>query len=269
MGSKHNHAPWRKAVLIPFWILQLLFMLIMIALLGLSIGLLVTWEKDNDSDSDLTYDGLTEDAVEKTVHIIAPVWIGICSACVVLTVVEIILLARHSLKPLRFVIMNSIKTAIWMVLFVLDIISATTKGGRTTSFLGLAIDAILLLCFWIPLIYGSVVYHRTRREQKFYKPVDIPHNPTDLEYPSQYKNFVVEQPVDAPAPGRPRRLSYNHQRDTRFESYRQERNSLSDPSPIERTVGSPVNRSSTIPEVYIEHHDGEAFEMENSKRDFS
>lgn len=114
-------------------------------------------------------------------------------------------------------------------------------------------------------MYGSVVYRRSRKEARTYKPVEPSSVPQDgvepAEYPSKYMQFVQEEPEDVEArPGRPRRLSYNHQRDTRFESYRHERTSF-DPSPTERSLGSPL-----IPEVYVQHHDEEAYEMENSKR---
>jgi len=123
------------------------------------------------------------------------------------------------------------------------------------------------LSFWVPLIYGSVIYHRSRTNAK-YKPVEHPlsmprDNIASTEYPSQYKKFVAEEPhgdVES-APGRPRRLSYNHQRDTRFESYRQERTSFSDSGAGERAMGSPP-----IPEVYVQHHDGDAFEMDSTRR---
>ena len=95
------------------------------------------------------------------------------------------------------------------------------------------------LSFWIPLIYGSVIYHRSRKESRTYKPVEHPlsmpqDNIVPTEYPSQYKHFVAEEQHDdvESRPGRPRRLSYNHQRDTRFESYRQERSSFSGKSVV-------------------------------------
>jgi len=47
MANNHKHSPWRKSVLIPFWTLQLFFMLVMIALLALSIGVLVSVNTDN------------------------------------------------------------------------------------------------------------------------------------------------------------------------------------------------------------------------------
>jgi hypothetical protein len=39
-ASSHSHAPWRKAILIPFWVLQLGFELFMIVLLVLSVNCL-------------------------------------------------------------------------------------------------------------------------------------------------------------------------------------------------------------------------------------
>ncbi|KAH8667400.1 hypothetical protein BGZ60DRAFT_431641 [Tricladium varicosporioides] len=270
MPARHSHAPWRKAILIPCWCIQLFFMLAMIALLGLSIGVIVSWQKSYNNN------GYDADDLKKATHIVGPIWITLCVFCVILTIVEIILLARRSLKPIVFLIMNVTKSGIWTVILILDIVSAVTVGGRTTSILGVLIDAILYLSFLVPLIYGSVIFHRSRKEKKFYSPVDAPYNvrngvhnvnANDLSYPSQYKGFITEQPaasVEAPTE-RPRRLSYNHTRDTRFESYRRER-SMSNPNGDRPSVGSPVNRSNIIPEVYIEHHDGEAFEMEGSRR---
>lgn len=52
MGSYHAHAPWRKAILIPFWTIQLLIGLLDLALLGLAVGIIVTWENDNDNCGD-------------------------------------------------------------------------------------------------------------------------------------------------------------------------------------------------------------------------
>lgn len=72
-------------------------------------------------------------------------------------------------------------------------------------------------------------------------------------YPSQYKQFIAEEDVEASA-GRPRRLSYNHQRDVRFEAYRQEQ-------PAEQAISSPG-----IPHVHVQHHDDpHIHEMENSR----
>lgn len=67
--------------------------------------------------------------------------------CLILTITEIILLARHKLKPKTFVIFNTIKSTIWTVLFVLDIVSFVDNNSRTVSFVGLIIEAVLWYVF--------------------------------------------------------------------------------------------------------------------------
>lgn len=134
-------------MLIPFWCIQIFFMLIFIALLGLAEDLLISYDNNNDEDWDDTkFDNVNdpEHVVHVATNIVVPVYITLCVLCLVLTITEIILLARHKLRPLAFLVMNVIKTAIWTVLFVLDIVSAVTAGGRTTSAVGIIIDAILL-----------------------------------------------------------------------------------------------------------------------------
>lgn len=59
MGSYHGHAPWRKAVLVPFWTIQLLVGLLDLALLGLAVGIIVRWEHGNgncDNDFNCNFD---------------------------------------------------------------------------------------------------------------------------------------------------------------------------------------------------------------------
>lgn len=56
MGSYHAHAPWRKAVLVPFWTIQLLLELLDLALLALAVGVIVTWVKNKDECSIDGYD---------------------------------------------------------------------------------------------------------------------------------------------------------------------------------------------------------------------
>jgi hypothetical protein len=178
---------------------------------------------------------------------------------------------------LTFLITNVIKSTIWTVIFIVDVISAVDSRSRTTSAIAIIIEAVLLyvlaqnnsgfksltyclrLSFWIPLIYSSIIYYRFRREQKSYKVVDERSNPLAAnEYPSQYKAFVRETVDEEAGPMTGRRLSYNHQRDTRFESYRQDRRSFSDVG--ERQIGLP------IPQVHVENHGEEGYEMETSRR---
>ena len=133
-------------MLIPFWCIQIFFMLVFIALLGLAFGLLINYENDNNVDWDYTqFDNGNdpEHVVNVAKDIIVPVWMTLCVVCLVLTITEIILLARHKLRPLAFLTMNVVKSAVWTVLFILDILSTVDAAGRTTSVLGIIIDTIL------------------------------------------------------------------------------------------------------------------------------
>jgi len=78
-----------------------------------------------------------------------------------------------------------------------------------------------------PLIYGSIIYHRSRKARGTYTAVDHPYDiPIDTSYPSPYGDVgpselsTSEMDVEA---GRARRGSYSHQRDTRFQDYARER----------------------------------------------
>lgn len=56
-SSYHSHAPWRKAILIPFWTLQLGFELLMIGLLALSVGYLSNYVNDSSYSEVVDDDG--------------------------------------------------------------------------------------------------------------------------------------------------------------------------------------------------------------------
>jgi hypothetical protein len=46
-ASYHSHAPWRKAILIPFWTLQLGFELLLIGVVAVAAGYLSHYEDDS------------------------------------------------------------------------------------------------------------------------------------------------------------------------------------------------------------------------------
>jgi len=231
----------------------------MIGLLAVAIGVLVYWQHNDEVVDSPIYSDVDSSAVHAAENVIIPVWMSVIVICLILTITEIVLLARHKLKPLAFVIMNVVKSTIWTIIFIFDVISAVDNRSRTASAISIIIEAVLLLCFWIPLLYGSVIYHRFRKEAKSYKPVDHPlSNPlASTEYASQYKAFGHVDEEAGPTQGRG--SSYDHERDTRFELSRQDRVNFSEVR--ERPIGIP------IPQVHVEHHDGEVFELESSRRD--
>lgn len=290
MGSYHAHAPWRKAVLIPFWTIQLLLELLYLALLALAVGSIVTWEHNNDNCGDGIDCNFDLNDVSTEAKIVVPIWIAMLVICLVLTITEIVLLARHKLQPKTFVIFNTTKSFIWTVLFVLDIVSFIDSNSRTVSFVGLIIEAVLWLCFIIPLIYSSVIYHRERRSA-IYAPVrDSNANPAHLDtlpefslptndpytgYSAKaYASNTTDIESQASLP-----TGYSHPRDTRFETLRQtsygEAYTAYGGGASEKYRGQALTGragslggrgSPEIPQVFVQHHDEEVFEME-SRRD--
>lgn len=67
------------------------------------------------------------------------------ASCLVLTIVEIILLARHKLRPRAFLIMNSVKTVIWTGMWLYDVIGTATQKyvAVNTTVLVILISAVL------------------------------------------------------------------------------------------------------------------------------
>ncbi|KAH8601918.1 hypothetical protein B0O99DRAFT_607738 [Bisporella sp. PMI_857] len=213
--SSHKYAPWRRSVLIPFWIVQILFELIIVAALGLSLGAVGYFDNNG------------WDFTNKTAfNIVAGVGIALGLICLILTITEIILLARRKLKPKTFVIFNAIKSIIWTGLFIWDIVVVVKNDRRRYVALGLVVEAILLLAFITPLIYSSVIYHRACKSahNALYNDFDMPIN---TSYPSQTYDAPVGQ-----YSGRyeaPHRMGnhggsgvggYEHTKRTHFEDYR-------------------------------------------------
>lgn len=151
--SHHSHAPWRKSVLIPFWCLQLFFECVDIAVLALTIGIVDEWDSSNDSrltDAVKTagkmyvFSPHSLGPMSNSLNSIAPIYIGVISICLILTIAEIILLARRRLKPATFLIMNVIKTTVWTGLFILNILSYASRRAYRSEAVGLGVSALLL-----------------------------------------------------------------------------------------------------------------------------
>jgi hypothetical protein len=65
--------------------------------------------------------------------------------CLILTITEIILFARRKLKPLAFLITNVIKSTVWVVLFILEIVSVVdAHEPHSASAIAIIIEAGLL-----------------------------------------------------------------------------------------------------------------------------
>ncbi|KAF7877404.1 hypothetical protein EAF04_001081 [Stromatinia cepivora] len=273
MASEHPYAPWRRLILVPCWIIQLLLSGFTLVIIAVVVAQFMRDGFDDDHDD---YNGDF-----KTSFGIGWFYIIFSGVYIILTITEIVLMLRHKLKPIVFLNINVFKSTSWTVLFVVSCWNAFGLFKKMMpSIVGLIVHIILLLAFYIPLAYGSIIIRRGRKAAK-YEPVNLKHvsydsttEPSPDTFPPAYKPFIAtEETTDLEAndqtTGRPRRLSYNHTRDTRFDSYKQTRRSFSDPTVMQSMVVSPTevdastlstrNRSGTwnlpIPQVVVNDYD--------------
>jgi hypothetical protein len=64
MAGSHKYPPWRRVILVPFWTLQILFMIIMIGILALAVGVLNAAYDPNKDYGFGSDDKAVDDAVQ-------------------------------------------------------------------------------------------------------------------------------------------------------------------------------------------------------------
>lgn len=118
-------SPFMKRVMIPFWVVRILFMVIDIIAYGLAIGVLAAYA-NYDDDEFYNYDESFKAALA-----IAVVIVLLILVCLALDIVCIVKRARRTLSPRFFLITNVIQTLFWTIMFILTMIG--TKSGVTIA----------------------------------------------------------------------------------------------------------------------------------------
>jgi len=75
MASSHKHAPWRKAILIPLWVIQLLLEGTLIITSAVTIAILASWDENYDGDG-VYSDGIYGEMDHQTVHNLTHVYVS-------------------------------------------------------------------------------------------------------------------------------------------------------------------------------------------------
>ncbi|RDW61448.1 hypothetical protein BP5796_11340 [Coleophoma crateriformis] len=246
MATNHAHAPWRKSVLIPFWTLQLLFLLLMLVLL---VMVLVVADVVVD---ELNNDGYDVGASLTLVKIIDGIWIGLNCACLGLTVTEIVLLARYKLTPRFFLISNVLKSTFLTAIFVYDLVTELTHTStKKTSAFGLIVDIALLI---------DAVEMPGRQYGHF---ATATLGKRDIEAGSNFGGPVVSG--DGREPFRGRRLSYNQGPYTTYNAYAPYAAAATPSSGTFSAAPTTPPTYREVPEVVVHREDGQVFEMEGRK----
>ena len=140
-SNRIGKSPWLKAVLIPFWILQILFMAILLGAIGwlLQYDLLGCTLRSSPSRKSAK---LILNCREELLIII------ICAVCLILDITEIILFAKHILQPLIYLVLSVVKTTVWFIIFMITVVGTVKEGGGTSGtqvLLGGFVESVILL----------------------------------------------------------------------------------------------------------------------------
>lgn len=139
---------WSKAMLITFWVFQLI-----ICIIGWGIGALALGTKRLLDDGDYTYShgvklalryGITiyhhqnHPLTSKSNSVGGGVWVAWASATFILIVAEIIMFSRQNLKAWFEVTSCCVKTTLWLVMFLISVhdTAVTSSGGLSLLILG-------------------------------------------------------------------------------------------------------------------------------------
>lgn len=142
---------WLKRVLIPIWVIQLIILLIEVA--GSAISL---YAVDSYSDGNIVYEGFKcvsptanfhlSNVLTRHLHsIAAAVAIAVCASTIIVDIVEIVMVARHSLRPVANIVIQSIKSSVWTVWFVFTIIGFVDISELGHSSYGVGLLPIIIL----------------------------------------------------------------------------------------------------------------------------
>ncbi|KAL2757028.1 hypothetical protein ACRALDRAFT_1081047 [Sodiomyces alcalophilus JCM 7366] len=192
MTPKHyvigHSSPFRKSILIPFWVVRVLVMCINAVLLGIALAGLAALRDEIEGEIDL---GISYGAA---VAVFA-VNLVIVLFCLVLDIISIIKRATRTLSPRFFLITNVIQCTIWTVLFILSFIGQGRLGA------GVAVSVIVYISFLGMLIYAGIIYHRFRKGRLTYLPagqVDPSHvqnqGPAPYGHYGQYNMYPPPYP---------------------------------------------------------------------------
>ncbi|KAI0517036.1 hypothetical protein F5B22DRAFT_144554 [Xylaria bambusicola] len=159
-NANFNRAGWRKRVMLPCWIIQILILLSVLGLFSYRLSHTVsTWKEEDDKGN---------------VPVVEFVWaaanIAFSLVSLLVTFISIARFIAEVLTPLPLLfgcILNMILSA---VVLALDIVIYVQRRDRHYSLAGLGLDAALIIFTIIPLIYAIIIYRRLLNYDDYHLP---------------------------------------------------------------------------------------------------
>ncbi|KAL0939512.1 uncharacterized protein CTRU02_206122 [Colletotrichum truncatum] len=246
--AQFDRARWRMALLVPFWILQLLVLLAVIGLFSWRLSdTLMNWDTEVESKGMFP----TVEVVWESVNI------GFSLICLVSTFYEVSRLAAETLTPWTMLFTHVLKFVCSLATLALDIVVFVQRKDSHYSVIGLSLDCFLILLISIPGVYSILTYHRLSKYDDYHYPVNHkPYGFNDLEQSTSYNSRLSigglslserslrrvstssiksgnstpnglqpqqQQQQFEPKPVQRTQSQYNNERDTQFDRYMIER----------------------------------------------
>ncbi|KAI0106842.1 hypothetical protein F4814DRAFT_452054 [Daldinia grandis] len=159
---------WRKRDVLPFWILQILLMVIsIIAAILLFVGAssVERLQTETESSSAFTtvYLGYGADDLVKYARIMGAIMLVLGVGTLIFDSIEITLYAQSRLNPVVLLSFACIKTLIWSTYFITAVIA--TAAGSIFGALGLLIGIVPVITSIAQLVWGIIYTNRKRNGQ--------------------------------------------------------------------------------------------------------
>ncbi|KAI2603847.1 uncharacterized protein GGS25DRAFT_505664 [Hypoxylon fragiforme] len=186
--------PYRKSVNITAWVAQ--FVVCIILIISSALVLKMVGAMDNNDDGQYNEETEYENAMSEYSGLLtsaAGLQIAITGLTIILNIAEIVLVAKKRMHPALYLSSACVKTTIWAVIFIMNLI--------TLSVISIILTLILLTTSIVQLTYGALLIHRKRRgtlTRGVYKPASNPEVCVETGYgsygyyPQPHSNISTE-----------------------------------------------------------------------------
>lgn len=161
-GTVDNDATWLKAVLIPFWVIEMLLEILALAFTALALTALMALQNEEfcsyDEFGDVSCETIDHSALGAA---LGAEGAGVALACIflIMHIVQIVLYATHRLTPNTNFGIELSRFILWTIVFILGMV-AIAQGSYTIVSI---VFIVLLEASYIgSLAYASTIYHRYR-----------------------------------------------------------------------------------------------------------
>ncbi|KAI0454714.1 hypothetical protein F5B21DRAFT_231991 [Xylaria acuta] len=159
-NAHFSRARWRKRVMLPCWIIQILILLSVMGLFSYRLSHTVTTWEEEESKGDVP--------VVEFVWEVANIAFSLVS--LVVTFVAVARFIAEVLTPVPLLFGCILNVVLSSVVLALDVVIYVQRRDKQYSLIGLGLDASLIFFTIIPLIYAIIIYRRLLNYDDYHLP---------------------------------------------------------------------------------------------------